>query len=81
MEEYTKVVHIEALTMIDMLGKLIVPSCVAYSKMMAEGVAAKKSIGIEAPAEAAQVKLLTEKTADLMTLKADLENVVAGEPE
>ena len=81
MEEYTKVVHIEALTMIDMLGKLIVPSCVAYSKMMAEGVAAKKSIGIEAPAEAAQVKLLTEKTADLMTLKSDLENVVAGEPD
>ena len=81
MEEYTKVVQIEALTMIDMLGKLIVPSCVAYSKMMAEGVAAKKSIGIEAPAEAAQVKLLTEKTADLMTLKADLENVVAGEPD
>ena len=81
MEEYTKVVHIEALTMIDMLGKLIVPSCVAYSKMMAEGVAAKKSIGIEAPAEATQVKLLTEKTADLMTLKADLENVVAGEPD
>ena len=81
MEEYTKVVHIEALTMIDMLGKMIVPSCVAYSKMMAEGVAAKKSIGIEAPAEAAQVKLLTEKTADLMTLKADLENVVAGEPD
>ena len=81
MEEYTKVVHIEALTMIDMLGKLIVPSCVAYSKMMAEGVAAKKSIGIEAPAEAAQVKLLTEKTADLMTLKTDLENVVAGEPD
>ena len=81
MEEYTKVVHIEALTMIDMLGKLIVPSCVAYSKMMAESVAAKKSIGIEAPAEAAQVKLLTEKTADLMTLKADLENVVAGEPD
>ena len=81
MEEYTKVVHIEALTMIDMLGKLIVPSCVAYSKMMAEGVAAKKSIGIEAPADAAQVKLLTEKTADLMTLKADLENVVAGEPD
>lgn len=42
---------------------------------------AKKSIGIEAPAEAAQVKLLTEKTADLMTLKSDLENVVAGEPD
>ena len=81
MEEYTKVVHIEALTMIDMLGKMIVPSCVAYSKMMAEGVAAKMSIGIEAPAEAVQVKLLTEKTADLMMLKADLENVVAGEPD
>ena len=81
MEEYTKVVHIEALTMIDMLGRMIVPSCVAYSKMMAEGVAAKKSIGVEAPAEVAQVKLLTEKTADLMTLKAELEAAVSGEPD
>ena len=81
MEEYAKIIHIEAMTMIDMLGKMIVPSCVAYSKALAEGVAVKASIGVEAPAEAAQVKALTEKTADLIALKAELESVVKAEPD
>ena len=66
MEEYAKIIHIEALTLIDMLGKLIVPACVAYSRQLAEGVAAKAGIGVDAPAEAAQVRLLTEKTAELI---------------
>lgn len=35
MEEYAKVIHIEALTSLDMLGKMIVPACTAYSKMLA----------------------------------------------
>lgn len=32
MEEYAKVIHIEALTSLDMLGKMIVPACAAYSQ-------------------------------------------------
>ena len=47
-EEYAKIIHIEALTLIDMLGKLIVPACAAYSKQLAEGVAAKAGIGVDA---------------------------------
>ena len=81
MEEYAKVIHIEALTSLDMLGKMIVPACTAYSKMLAEGVAAKKSIGVDAPAEVAAVRELTDKTAGLMALEGKLKDAVAGEPE
>lgn len=81
MEEYAKIIHIEALTLIDMLGKLIVPACAAYSKQLAEGVAAKAGIGVDAPAEAAQVRLLTEKTAELIERTERLKAVVAAEPE
>ena len=81
MEEYAKIIHIEALTLIDMLGKLIVPACAAYSKQLAEGVAAKAGIGVDAPAEAAQVRLLTEKTAELIERAERLKAVVAAEPE
>ena len=81
MEEYAKVIHIEALTSLDMLGKMIVPACAAYSKMLAEGVAAKKSIGVDAPAEVAAVRELTDKTAELMALEEKLKDAVAGEPE
>ena len=81
MEEYAKVIHIEALTSLDMLGKMIVPACTAYSKMLAEGVAAKKSIGVDAPAEVAAVRELTDKTAELMALEEKLKDAVAGEPE
>ena len=81
MEEYAKIIHIEALTLIDMLGKLIVPACAAYSGKLAEGVAAKAGIGVDAPAEAAQVRLLTEKTAELIERTERLKAVVADEPE
>ncbi len=81
MEEYAKIIHIEALTLIDMLGKLIVPACAAYSGKLAEGVAAKADIGVDAPAEAAQVRLLTEKTAELIERTERLKAVVAAEPE
>ena len=81
MEEYAKIIHIEALTLIDMLGKLIVPACAAYSRQLAEGVAAKAGIGVDAPAEAAQVRLLTEKTAELIERTERLKAVVAAEPE
>ena len=81
MEEYAKVIHIEALTSLDMLGKMIIPACAAYSKSLAEGVAVKKSIGVEAPAELAAVRELTEKTAELMDLEEKLKAAVAGEPE
>ena len=81
MEEYVKVINIEALTSLDMLKKQIIPAAIDWSKEMADGIAVKKSIGVEAPAETAKVQELTDMTAELMDLTAKLEAAVAGEPE
>ncbi len=81
LEEYAKTIHIEALTAADMLGKQIIPAVIEYSGKLAETVAAKKAIGVDAPAEAAMVKTLTEKTAALVEKCAALEAAIAGVPD
>ncbi len=80
-EEYAKAIRIEALTSLDMLSKQIVPACIAYSKELAETVAVKKSIGIDAPAEAKKAQELTRLTAELIDKQEALRAAVAGEPE
>ena len=72
LEEYVKVIHIEAMASLDILKKQIVPACIGYSKELAETVALKKSIGVDAPAEVAKVRELTEKTAELISLQGAL---------
>ena len=47
---------------------------------MAEGVAVKKSIGVEAPSEVAMVQELTNKTALLSEQTAALEQTVSDTP-
>ncbi len=47
LENYSKLIHIEALTMIDMAGKEILPAVSAYTKVLAETVLAKKALGEE----------------------------------
>ena len=80
LEEYVKVIHIEAMASLDILKKQIVPACIGYSKELAETVALKKSIGVDAPAEVAKVRELTEKTAELSSLQGALEAAVDGCP-
>ncbi|MDD7175369.1 MAG: glutamine synthetase III [Clostridiales bacterium] len=80
LEEYVKVIHIEAMASLDILKKQIVPACIGYSKELAETVALKKSIGVDAPAEVAKVRELTEKTAELISLQGALEAAVDGCP-
>ena len=81
LEEYAKTIHIEALTAIDMLGKQIVPAVIEYSSKLANTVATKKAIGVDAPAEAAMVKTLTDKTAALVEAQAALEATLKEVPE
>ena len=45
LDNYSKVLHIEAQTMLDMVWKDILPAASAYTKELAETVAAKKAIG------------------------------------
>lgn len=52
LENYNKVINIEALTMLDMARKEVFPAIVEYSRNLAESVAVKKSIGIDVEQDA-----------------------------
>ncbi|MBE6854033.1 MAG: glutamine synthetase type III [Ruminococcus sp.] len=47
LSKYTKTIHIEALTMLDMLNKEIIPAVISYENELAKLMANKKAIGIE----------------------------------
>ena len=73
-DEYQKQIHIEALTMIEMLKKSIIPASITYSDKLAKGIAVKKSIGIEAEAE---MKICTEITDSVASLLSKVEKLSA----
>lgn len=73
-ENYSKTINIEALAMIDMASKQIIPSVSSYSKELAETVAALKAAGVESPAQsellAKVVSLINEASKALAVLQA-----------
>ncbi len=64
LENYAKVVNIEALTMIDMANKQILPAVTTYIKELAKTALATKELGFEATAQTATAKKLTKLSAD-----------------
>ena len=82
-ENYSKSINIEALTMIDMASKQIIPSVSSYSKELAETVAALKTAGVESPAQsellAKVVGMINEASNALATLQAAVEKAAAIE--
>ena len=80
LEEYCKVIHIEAMTSLSMLKKLIVPVAMTYSAEVARSVDAKKRIGVDAPREIEKVQEITELTDALIEKTQALDAAVNGEP-
>ena len=80
LEEYAKTLRIEARTMVDMLRRQIIPACLSYSKQVADGVAVKASIGIDAPVERAMAADLTAHIAYLADAQKAIEKAVADAP-
>ena len=69
LDNYSKIINIEALTMIDMARKQILPSTLEYTKFVCDTLASKKSIGIAGGVE--------EKLANkLSTLALSLEDAI-----
>ena len=52
LEEYYKTLHIEALTMSDMVREEILPACIGYEKDLADAVKMKKEAGVSGGMEA-----------------------------
>ena len=81
LEEYSKTINIEALTMLDMLKKDIIPACIAYNKKIVDAAIAKKEIGISADLEVEQAEQLSEKTALLCQKQQALEKALNNVPD
>lgn len=61
LENYSKIINIEALTMIDMSRKQIIPSALDFSKELADSMVSKKSVGVNYDSE----KKLADKVSSL----------------
>ena len=74
-ESYSKIINIEARTMIDMAGKQIVPAVVKYTARLADTLNAVRSACPEADASA-QKDLLMETSALLAEMKQALNHLI-----
>ena len=83
LEQYAKLLNIEALTMLDMAKKNITPAVMAFTKEISESVAVKKSIsaGVSTYAEEKLLNSLSEKLEAFVKKTAELESALAGAGE
>ncbi len=61
LDNYSKIINIEALTMIDMTRKQIIPAAFRFSKELADSMVSKKAVGVNFDAE----KKLADKVSGL----------------
>ena len=76
-EIYAKTINIEALTMVDMASKEIVPAVIKYSKSLADSVLAVKEAGADAEVQTELLKEVSAKLTEMKTALAKLEEVEA----
>ena len=79
LENYSKTVNIEALTMVDMARKEILPAVEGYTKSLAETLAAKKAAvaGLPCKYETATITKLSELSDEIANATADLDGEIA----
>ena len=78
LEHYIKVIHIEALTMLDMITRDIMPAILKYSAILAENAAAKQRIGIDASVEKSRCSALSALAVDIQAGSEALHNALSG---
>ena len=79
LENYSKTVNIEALTMVDMARKEILPAVEGYTKSLAETLAAKKAAvaGLPCKYETATITKLSELSDEIADATVDLDGEIA----
>ncbi len=75
-KQYSGVRNIEALTMIDMSRKLIMPAATKYTKELADTVIAVKQAGVNAFVQTELLGKITEKLEQIKNATDSLENMV-----
>lgn len=76
-ETYAKTLNIEALTMLDMAGKQILPAVVKYSKALADTVVAVRDAGADASVQAEMLDAVSARLAEAKAAYTRLSQVEA----
>ena len=76
LEEYAKTISIEALTMVDMIRKDILPACVAYVRELSDTAAAAQAIGVDTSTEVSLARTVSAASADLLAHLTGIENAL-----
>ena len=79
LENYTKIIHIEALTLIDMMNREVVPAITAYTDLLCTAVLNKNSIGgINSTVEREIIARLSAANKEIFTLTGELKMAVSS---
>lgn len=73
LEKYGKIIHIESLTLIEMINRDVLPAIFKYSDKLCNLIANKTAAGLEAAAEKAISKKLSDISESLYSLTQKLE--------
>ncbi len=74
-ETYSKTINIEALTMIDMAGKQIIPAVVKYTKTLADMVNALRDAGVDISVQKGMLESVSRRLSTMQTACANLKDV------
>ncbi len=74
-ETYSKTINIEALTMIDMAGKQMIPAVVKYTKTLADMVNSLRDAGVDITVQKGMLESVSKRLAAMQTACANLKDV------
>ncbi len=80
-ENYAKAINIEAMTMIEMAKKQIIPAVMKYEGKLAAGIKDLKELGVSASTQLDIVNAIDAKLAELKAATVELENITAKAAE
>ena len=78
LENYTKVIHIEALTLLGMINRDVIPAIATYSNHLCEAINNKNAIRIDSSVEYELLSRLTACNKELFSLSSALKMAVAS---
>ena len=81
LDEYQKIIHIEANAMLEMLKRQIIPACMRYSKDLATSVATKAGLGLEAKGEKEMTRKITSLIDSILEEVDTLDTLVQSQQE
>ncbi len=78
LENYAKIIHIEALTLINMMNRDVIPAITAYTNTLCTAVNNKNIVGVDNSVEFELLTRLTAANKEIFTLTSSLKNAVAS---